>query len=436
MAYKMAPTNRKPPLESRNSSRFGPLASTDRTLEWYARAVAALKTRRIADPTSWRYQAGIHEYVRKRDPLADRGDVLPSAAKQKKFWTRCQHGSWFFLPWHRMYLHYFESILMLEVAAQGGPTDWALPYWNYSQGDPSKLLPAAFRSPTWTDPVSKATAPNPLYVAQRDPRCNAGQQFADELDVDVAAALGELVFMADPTGGASGFGGPQTRFEHLGKVHGALEHAPHDLMHNAIAGPTGWMGDFTSAPLDPIFYLHHANVDRLWQVWLQLSPPPRQNPVAKAWLSAIPFAFHDATGAAATMVPRDVLDTAAAPLRYVYDDLRAPAEVPAMPVAAVAAAPQTVAVPKRRPEMVGATTRSLLLGAGETHAVFEAREPTGPALKAIRRGTVAWAAEPKRRVLLNVENIKGKDRAPTYDVYLTKPSSECRAKRSTRPPDR
>lgn len=28
------------------------------------------------------------------------------------------------------------------------------------------------------------------------------------------------------------------------------------------------MGDPVTAALDPIFWLHHANIDRLWEVWL------------------------------------------------------------------------------------------------------------------------------------------------------------------------
>ena len=28
------------------------------------------------------------------------------------------------------------------------------------------------------------------------------------------------------------------------------------------------MGAFETAGLDPLFWLHHANIDRLWEVWL------------------------------------------------------------------------------------------------------------------------------------------------------------------------
>lgn len=52
-----------------------------------------------------------------------------------------------------------------------------------------------------------------------------------------------------------------------------LEGQPHNLVHNCIGGvrsgyngPYGYMTNFLS-PGDPIFFLHHANCDRLWDVW-------------------------------------------------------------------------------------------------------------------------------------------------------------------------
>jgi len=54
-----------------------------------------------------------------------------------------------------------------------------------------------------------------------------------------------------------------------------LEGFPHNKVHNCIGGvgaidpgPYGNMTNFLS-PVDPVFYLHHANMDRLWHVWTQ-----------------------------------------------------------------------------------------------------------------------------------------------------------------------
>ena len=100
----------------------------DESLVWYAKAVARMRERPIADPTSWRYQAAIHDYIRDADPYAQPDDELPSGAEQEKFWRQCQHFSWFFLPWHRWYLKYFEEIAGATITELGGPGDtWALP---------------------------------------------------------------------------------------------------------------------------------------------------------------------------------------------------------------------------------------------------------------------------------------------------------------------
>ena len=121
----------------------------------YAEAVGVMKERDPDDPTSWTYQAAMHgTYKTPADPL----------------WNGCQHGSWFFLPWHRIYILYFERIVRAIVTKRGGPDDWALPYWNYTNGPPgSQALPRAFaeeKLPNGKD--------NPLYTTHRNPRVNAG----------------------------------------------------------------------------------------------------------------------------------------------------------------------------------------------------------------------------------------------------------------------
>ena len=52
-----------------------------------------------------------------------------------------------------------------------------------------------------------------------------------------------------------------------------LEGMPHNKVHNYVGGvgridpgPYGNMTNFLS-PVDPIFFLHHSNMDRLWDVW-------------------------------------------------------------------------------------------------------------------------------------------------------------------------
>jgi len=81
----------------------------------------------VTKPNSWAYLARIHGYN------ADRS-TWPNGVDD---WNSCQHGSWYFLPWHRMYLHYFEKTLRKVIGDMNGPSDWALPFWDYST-DPAR----------------------------------------------------------------------------------------------------------------------------------------------------------------------------------------------------------------------------------------------------------------------------------------------------------
>jgi tyrosinase len=89
-----------------------------------------------------------------------------------------------------------------------------------------------------------------------------------------------------------------------------LESQPHNSVHNNIGG---FMQDLMS-PTDPIFFLHHANLDRIWDVWtrkqqrrgLPILPagdgvnPPAPGTDYYRW-SREPFLFFvDRNGAAVT----------------------------------------------------------------------------------------------------------------------------------------
>jgi len=82
-----------------------------------------------------------------------------------------------------------------------------------------------------------------------------------------------------------------------------LEGFPHNKVHNYIGGvgpvdpgPYGNMTNFLS-PVDPIFFLHHSNMDRLWDVWTRkqkrwnLPYLPPKGPELDA-LSNEPFLFY------------------------------------------------------------------------------------------------------------------------------------------------
>jgi len=324
------------------------LADNDPIITFYERAIEKMQEGdRLDLPTSWRYQAAIHDYppenvtgVNERknfpqrgDPNAKSSDILPSTADRRKFWGQCQHHCWFFLPWHRAYLHFFEKIIMKIVAAMpGGPTDWALPYWNYSRTADSARLPSAFRNPTIPDVTRPGkTKNNHLFVSQRIAAANNGSLFLSAADISV-----NCLKVTPFANSGSSFGGARINHHSFigGGPEGELENAPHDAVHGAIGGASGFMGGFVTAPLDPIFWLHHCNIDRLWEVWVQRqkqrgvlnrNPNPLTDPLAadktsdQQWLD-LPFDFHDADGNPVTMASKEVMNTRIAPLSYEYED--------------------------------------------------------------------------------------------------------------------
>ena len=363
----------------------------------YAKAIQVMQTRPASDPTSWTYQAAIHATF-----------AAPPAGAT---WNDCQHQSWFFLPWHRMYLYYFERIVRKAVGDAGGPADFALPYWNYDKPFPGNTLPPAFRTPTLPDGTA-----NPLFVPS--PQRRAGLVSGGQVPGTVTSstnAMSMMNFSSPPL--LPSFGGGRVGPAHFGGALGALESTPHNDMHPTIGGPQvgqcqgGLMTDPRCAALDPIFWQHHANIDRLWNVWLALGGG-RANPSETAWLTQV-FVFHDETGAQVTISGADVVDSATQ-LGYVYDDEPVPAErMPAM-------AP--TAMPSRPPELVAASEEPFEL-AGTSASVSLTVPRNSESL-------VAAASDDERRVLVSVEDIEAeRDPGLAYAVYFDMPGDPDRERR-------
>ena len=195
---------------------------------------------------------------------------------------RCPHGNWFFLPWHRAYLYYFEAICR---QASGDP-GFALPYWNWTQ---DRSIPAPF----W-DTAS------PLYHAGRSATATsrARDEFVGPTRIDAILDLPD--FEVFGSGRSSGLrSGPRST--------GELEGTPHNYTHGFVGGD---MATYMS-PLDPIFWLHHANVDRLWTLWRH----PGNTPSSSTFLD-LEMPFYDTSGDPAGIKVSDLLDTEALGYRY------------------------------------------------------------------------------------------------------------------------
>lgn len=141
-----------------------------------------------------------------------------------------------FLPWHRHFTHLFEKRLQ-----QVDPSV-TVPYWN-SVAD--RAIPAALDDPALLSALSVERDWDPTQLA--DPS-------------DLAAVR---VF----SGTFRGF-------------QASLEGTVHAGTHNAVGGDMAG----AASPTDPLFWLHHAFIDKTWAEW-QASPhgknPPNMTEVMK-----------------------------------------------------------------------------------------------------------------------------------------------------------
>jgi tyrosinase len=437
----------------------GTFNNTD--LLWYAKAVGKMQARALNATSSWWFFAAIHgEYVADNAfpgwgflpaPPPVPTTPQPTGSISGLYSDQCQHQSWYFLPWHRGYLLALEAQIRADVVNLGGPSTWALPYWDYFGPGNQFNIPPAFNQQTLPD-----GSPNPLFVTARygpdgdgdiyiptpagvrqhpnDPNLAPGTVTQDCMTNDLYTG-------SDANTPAPGFGGPTTGFSHSGGTNGNLENNPHNLVHvyvggNAPNGQTyGLMSDPGIAALDPIFYLHHANIDRMWAVW-NLNPA-NTNPTDPTWLNGPAaagdreFVMPNPDGSSLVYTPQQMSNLAQ--LNYTYDDLSQ--VIPAPPsglvavterltkLGATAAAKKvkegvSVTAGKNR-ELVGATQEALPIKSRGAQASVK--------LDAVVRrkvsASLAKASETALpdRVFLNLENVQGTHDAAALSVYINLP---------------
>jgi tyrosinase len=408
---------------------------------WYARGVAAMQKRALADVTSWRFYGGIHGFYEpywKAYGFLTSSDKMPSQPDLDRYWNQCQHSTWYFPPWHRGYLITFEKIVRAAVVQAGGPADWALPYWNYFLKGQDKL-PPAFASPDWPDGKGN----NPLFVDARFGPNNDGKVYVPRDSINLNA-MREPVYTGVSSGGSPGFGGVDTGFNHGGGTFGSLESQPHNMVHVKVGGTNpapprlpGLMSTPPLAGLDPIFWLHHSNIDRLWAAWIT-NPPPHSDPTVLKWLNGPGsvgqriFSMPLPNGAPWNFTPADVNDLSK--LDYSYDSLvpGAPVTLAADRLLRLGASPSVAQsdlgvaamASGKNVELVGANRASLqLIGTeAQTSVQLDAgvRQKVSSNLAAAAKAVSPEAATPDR-VFLNLENIRGIADATAFQVFINLP---------------
>jgi hypothetical protein len=127
------------------------------------------------------------------------------------------------------------------------------------------------------------------------------------------------------------FGGTST----LGLDGGTCENGVHAEVHVDVGMKTGAvrdMGNLGYAAQDPIFFAHHANIDKIWSTWNGLRKPSMpagayQNPTDPQFLNTR-WSFFDENGKTVSIAAQDVLNHEAN-LRYTY---RVFVKIPVIPL--------------------------------------------------------------------------------------------------------
>lgn len=226
------------------------------------------------------------------------------------------HNGWFFLPWHRMFLYFHERILGELL----GDDTFALPYWNWDNPEATEPLPNAIPSFYW-NPNSSLYDPNrnicsrPPFIVDLDSIGGCTNKTADFLRVqNTRLQYTQMVLGGDTP--ALFYGMPYRLGDFGGGGPGTFEDQPHGTIHAWVGDPNAEapfrpfddMGNFGRSAFDPVFYAHHANVDRLWCLWTHLRGGKRTYPMDSDFVTS-QFSFYDHKGNLVKMNVSQTLDT-------------------------------------------------------------------------------------------------------------------------------
>jgi tyrosinase len=149
-----------------------------------------------------------------------------------------QHTNARLLPWHRVFVYLFEEAL------HNYHPDVCVPYWDWTKSEEQHF-------PDWlTTVLPTVHTPTRTINVIRSPGSGGG--------------LASIAASAPTAMGKTNYG------DFSGLINGI-----HGSVHIWVGGT---MSDASVSPADPVFWMHHANLDRLWWVWYNSAQGNHQNP--------------------------------------------------------------------------------------------------------------------------------------------------------------
>ncbi|MCJ1352127.1 MAG: hypothetical protein MMC33_002111 [Icmadophila ericetorum] len=213
----------------------------------------------------------------------------------------------YFLPWHRMFVYLYEKALREECGYTGYQPYWDWPEYAYNQQD-SPLFDNSSTSiggdgayiPHGTVNFTAPGLPGP-FSFPRPPGTGGGCIQSGPFK-NMTITLGPLsapTIAGNKNPGPNGLGynprclvrdfltsqsTTQLTYEDVTDLITQSDsiHTFEPKSEGAVsvhAGGHGYvgddMGDLFSSPNDPVFYMHHAMLDRVWTIWQSVDPATR-----------------------------------------------------------------------------------------------------------------------------------------------------------------
>jgi tyrosinase len=196
------------------------------------------------------------------------------------------------------------------------------------------------------------------------------------------------------------------------------------------------MSNPSTAGLDPIFWLHHSNIDRLWESWLQAAG--HVNPTDEsAWMDGSagnrPFVMPEPDNSTrTTFFAREMLDTTGPKLDYIYEDITNPfaaRERVAERLQGLGVAPSALEAfepaarrdmaREKQVELLGAHAEGVRLSGPEAAVTVPLDQATSrKVFESFRTSLESTTPQEPDRVFLNLENIKASSDAASFSVYV------------------
>ncbi|KAK6610608.1 hypothetical protein H4I96_02206 [Botrytis cinerea] len=282
--------------------------------ELYILGVSMMQTINQSDIRSWYQIAGIHGR-----PYLPYDGVQATPGDENNGY--CTHVSILFPTWHRPYLALYEQTLhsiVVFIAAQfsagaerdrytAAAANFRIPYWDWAVVPPTgeSVLPPSVSTPTITvnGPAGVQTISNPLFSYHFNPldpselpdapfsqfpqtlryptsndasATSQNNLVARQLDNSAASFRNRLYNLFTNYHDYSTFSNEAWITASSPGDFDSIE-SLHDQIHG-LTGSGGHMAYIDYSAFDPLFFLHHAMIDRCFAIWQTLNPDSYVSP--------------------------------------------------------------------------------------------------------------------------------------------------------------